>query len=62
MITVNGPSFSKDMSDRSILIYLKRFEPSPRWFTETVAFIEANRAAIVADVLWHLNQPARPMQ
>jgi hypothetical protein len=62
VITVNGPSFSKDMSDRSIVIQLERFKPSPRWFTETVAFIEANRAAIVADVRWHLQQPAKPMQ
>ena len=61
IITVNGASFSKDMSQRSVVIRVRRPMTSGTWDHEAKAFIELYRDVIAADVRWHLEQPASPM-
>jgi hypothetical protein len=61
LITVNGANFSKDMAQRSIVIKLRRFTATPSWYSETVAYIDAHRSTIIADVRWHLEQEAVEM-
>lgn len=57
-LTLNGPSLSTDMAQRCILIKLCRPEYVGDWESETMAFIDANRAAIIGDILAFLRQPA----
>ena len=61
VITVNGASLSKDMAQRSVVIKLSRPEMSGTWYSETVAFIEANRFHIETDVRWNMEKPATPI-
>lgn len=56
VVTVNGASFSKDMTERSVVIELAQPTTSPTWYAETTAFIVEHRDEIVADVRWHLEK------
>jgi hypothetical protein len=58
-VTVNGASYSKDLAQRSVVVQLARPQPSPTWSVDTTNFIDTHRDEIVADVRWHLEQPAR---
>ena len=59
IVTVNGASFSKDMAERSVVIYLDRPTPSGTWIPEMAAHIDENRRQIIADVRWYLERPPR---
>jgi hypothetical protein len=55
IVTVNGAHFSTDEAQRSIVIRLERPTNEVKdWDAKTIAFIEQNREAIVADIRWHL--------
>lgn len=54
LLTLNGPSMSKDMAQRSCIIRLADPTYSGDWHAETVAFIDANRQAIVGDIIGFL--------
>jgi hypothetical protein len=57
-ITLNGASLSKDLAQRCIPIELARPTYSAEWLEETIAFIDANRWAILGDLIAILKQPA----
>ncbi|HYT90505.1 MAG TPA: hypothetical protein VEL76_17495 [Gemmataceae bacterium] len=55
VVTVNGAYFSTDEAQRSMVIQLDRPpKEAGNWDAETMAFINDNREAIIADVRWHL--------
>src|ERR1700675_977518 len=49
------PRWTAGRSDR------KRPKPSPRWYPETIEFIEENREKLIADARWRLEQPPKTM-
>ncbi len=51
----------RDMAKRCVSINLGRPEYLARWEEETIDFIEANRWAIIGDILAALTQPAPPL-
>ena len=53
-ITLNGASLSTDMAQRCVIIKLDKPTRSGSWSDDTRAFIDANRPAIVADVVGFL--------
>jgi hypothetical protein len=60
-ITLNGATLSKDMAARCVVITLKRPDYDPKWREETIAYIEANRWAVLGDLVGKLKQPAAPL-
>ncbi len=56
-ITLNGASLSKDMAQRCIIVKLRRPKSTDAWESETAAFIEENRQAILGDLVAHLKRP-----
>jgi hypothetical protein len=60
-VTVNGASYSKDLAQRSVVVQLARPRPASNWYGDTVDFIDSHREEIIADIRWHLEQPARPI-
>src|SRR5262249_38538861 len=56
-ITLNKASLSKDMAQRCVIIRVKRPPRDPNWEAETWQLIDANRWAIVGDVLAELQRP-----
>ena len=50
-VTLNGPSLSTDMSQRAIIIKVKRPPRTGAWHEETIQFIENNRVRIIADLI-----------
>lgn len=60
LITLNGISLSTDMAQRSVIIKLDRPHPSPSWEADTMAFIDANRQDLIADLIGFLQlEPER---
>lgn len=57
-ITLNGASLSKDMAQRCVIVKLDRPEHSGAWEDETTAMIDANRWAIIGDLIAKLKEPA----
>lgn len=49
-ITMNGPSLSRDLAQRTINIVLKRPKHSGNWLEQMIAHIDSNEDEIVADV------------
>ncbi len=59
-LTLNGASLSRDMAQRCVIVKMGRPSHAARWETETVNFIEANRWAIIGDIIAALKAPAAP--
>ncbi len=57
LLTVNGPSLSKDLAQRFVPIYLSKPTYSGDWTAKVESFIAANRLAIAADAIAILAQP-----
>ncbi|NQT36339.1 MAG: hypothetical protein HQ581_02555 [Planctomycetes bacterium] len=62
IITLNGASLSTDMSQRVVEVRLADPEYDGGWEERVSGFIEANRTAIIADLIGFLRQPAKPIQ
>jgi hypothetical protein len=63
VVTVNGPGLTKDMAERSINIHLRRPDSyKPGWQAEAEAFLEANRSAILGDLLVELKREEVPLK
>jgi hypothetical protein len=63
LITTNGPALGKDLSERSVNIRLKRPDAyKPGWQAEVEAFFEANRWAILGDLLVELKREEVPLK
>jgi hypothetical protein len=56
-LTFNGASMSRDMAQRTVPIRLKRPRHEPTWEAEVLAFIDAHRWEIIADVITELRRP-----
>jgi hypothetical protein len=56
-LTINGASLSEDMAQRVMVIKMARPQNTGTWETDTQDFIEANRWAIIGDILKILEQP-----
>jgi hypothetical protein len=61
VITLNGAFLSKDLAKRSVPVQVKRPEYDPTWEETTIDFIEANRWAIIGDIIAALKAPAQPL-
>lgn len=61
-LTLNGPSMSRDMAQRSVIIKLRRPEHSGTWEDEVKAFVETNRWQIMADLAAYFQRPAQELQ
>ena len=61
-ITVNGASYSKDMSERTIVLKIIQPHRSGTWYKETVNMIENHRDEIIADVRWHLSRKKKTVK
>jgi hypothetical protein len=57
-LSLNGPSMSRDMAQRSVIIKLKRPKYSASWEDDTKSFVEDNRWRIMADLNAFFQQPA----
>lgn len=57
--TLNGVSFATDWAQRSVIIKLQKPTYSGTWQDDVEAFIDANRAEIIADAIGFLQRPAR---
>jgi hypothetical protein len=51
IVTINGGQLSKDLSERAIVLRLRRPEYTATWEEETRALIQEHRQQIVGDVL-----------
>ena len=60
-ITLNGISFGTDIAQRSVIIKLARPTHGGAWEAEVSAFIDANRQAIIADLITFLKLPKKPL-
>lgn len=60
-ISVNGVSFSADMSQRTIFIELAKPKYESGWFENVVTFIDANRMAIIADVVGFIRREPKQL-
>lgn len=56
-VTINGPSFSTDLAQRSITIKLKRPEHSGTWQKKISDFIREHRESLIAEILLILQSP-----
>lgn len=61
-LTLNGACLSTDMAQRAIVIKIKRPTYSENWEEETAQFIQANRKAILGDILAIMRQPAAKLE
>src|SRR5262249_3608926 len=57
-LTINGASLSKDMAQRCVIVKVARPVYSATWEDETSAYVEANRWAILGDLIAVLKGPA----
>jgi hypothetical protein len=55
--TLNGPSFSRDLAQRCVIIKLAKPTYSATWAEETTSYIDANRAALISDIAAFYQQP-----
>jgi len=60
-VTLNGPSLSKDMSQRSVIIKLKKPSHSGDWEDELFSFIETHRWQIIADLAAFFRERPEPL-
>jgi len=58
LITLNGPSLSTDMAQRSVIIKLAKGTNNARWYEETIQFLDDNREKLIGDIITAL--PAEP--
>jgi hypothetical protein len=61
-LTFNGASMSRDMSQRTIPIRIKRPRHDPSWDAEVAAFVEAHQWEIIADIITDLKRPAPALE
>ena len=55
VITVNGPAFSQDMAQRSVVINIQRAQYSEDWERDTAEFVTIHQRKILADICWYLS-------
>jgi hypothetical protein len=60
-LSMNGPSLSKDLAQRTVFIKLKRPKHSGMWRADTEDFIAQNRTALIADCIAFLRGPRKPL-
>jgi hypothetical protein len=60
-ITANGARLSKDLSQRAVIIQLKRPQRDPTWQTRLESHIQEHRWEIIGDLVEILQGPVRPM-
>jgi hypothetical protein len=60
-ITLNGAGLSKDLAQRNVIVKVTRPTYSGNWEEETKAYIDANRWAIIGDILAELRRPCKPL-
>ncbi len=60
-ISVNGVSFSADMSQRTIFIELAKPTYETGWFENITTFIDANKISIIADIVAFIRQPSKTL-
>ena len=51
VVTLNAPSLSTDLAQRSVIIKLAAGKNRPTWWEELIGFIDQDREAIIADCL-----------
>lgn len=56
-MTFNEPSMGKDMAQRAVVIEVDTPEYDPRWVREVEEYVEANRWAVIGDLLAKLGRP-----
>lgn len=56
LMTMNGPSFSKDLAQRSVIIKLDRPEYTADWIHRVETFIDQHRQTIFADIIVFLRR------
>lgn len=61
-LTLNGPSMSRDMAQRSVIIKLRRPEYTGQWEDATKALVESNRWQIMADLAAFFQRPAQTLE
>mgnify|MGYP006908261208 CR=1 FL=1 len=61
VITMNGPSLSKDIAQRCVIVKLARPKHSATGEEETRAYIDKHRRAIIADCIVVLKSPRSPL-
>ncbi len=57
-LTLNGPSMSRDMAQRCVVIKLGRPHHSGEWEDDAKDFVESNRWQIIADLAAFFSRPA----
>jgi hypothetical protein len=62
VITLNRASLSRDMAQRCVPIHLSRPAHDPAWEADTWAYIDAQRWAIIGDILAELRRKARVLE
>ena len=60
-VTINGPSFSKDMAQRSVVIRLERPAYSSQWEADTLKHVREHRTEILAEMRWYLQRKPKPI-
>jgi len=61
IVTINGPSFSTDLAQRSITIKLRKPEHSGTWQQEIYQYIADNKESLIAEALEYLRAPSEKM-
>jgi hypothetical protein len=59
ILTLNGASLSRDMAQRTVIVWLKRPDYRDTWEAEVEAHVEANRWAIIGDLIAVLQDKPR---
>jgi len=62
ILTMNGPSLSTDMSQRSVVIKLGKPLHSGDWLQDTANFISKYKTSIIAELLELLRQPSKTLE
>jgi hypothetical protein len=60
-ITMNGLELSRDMSQRSVIIKLRKPTHSANWKEETFSFLNEHRWEIISDIITKLREPRKPL-
>jgi hypothetical protein len=60
-LTLNGASMSRDMAQRCVPVHVKRPPYQARWEEAIAAFVDANRWAIIGDILAILKNRTRKL-
>ncbi len=61
IVTLNGPSLSTDIAQRAVIIKLDKPNRNPRWEEETLAYVDAHRPQIIADLIACLALSQQPV-